>query len=291
MTFCKNRSRLIPELDWAAVENAEGFVFLGCGGVNSQLIAQLSREGLGRKGITVIDPDRIEESDLGRNAIALPVDVGLPKVDVIADFRALLGLPTRTLARALANAFVEDLKDEDVSLIIDATDTDLSRLQAAITARERGCPILHVGAGVTFEASRRVAGGQVLFHDPREKSSGCIICADALDLEKAEEQSLTHRQRELRRRAGYLVDLPEQPTPMVGHLAAVIAGVAAELVCNFLLHGRAPSSLHAFSLDELRLVEANVPRSPTCPLCAPRLTAAAGTSQLPPAKHIAQGSK
>lgn len=68
---------------------------IGCSGTGSPTIEQLARLGVGT--IVLIDPDRIEEKNLNRILNARSIDVGSPKVTVLARVINQMGLETKTI--------------------------------------------------------------------------------------------------------------------------------------------------------------------------------------------------
>jgi molybdopterin-synthase adenylyltransferase len=61
-------------------------VLIGCGGIGSPALQYLAAAGIGR--LTLIDSDTVEESNLQRQTIFTPADVGRPKAEVAAQWVA-----------------------------------------------------------------------------------------------------------------------------------------------------------------------------------------------------------
>jgi molybdopterin/thiamine biosynthesis adenylyltransferase len=62
---------------------ASRVLILGCGGLGSWTAVGLAESGVGR--LTLVDPDSVEISNLGRQLLFTPDDIGRAKVDVVAD--------------------------------------------------------------------------------------------------------------------------------------------------------------------------------------------------------------
>src|SRR6516165_10514714 len=59
-------------------------VIVGCGGIGSPALQYLAAAGIGR--LTLIDSDVIEESNLQRQTIFKPADIGRAKAEAAADW-------------------------------------------------------------------------------------------------------------------------------------------------------------------------------------------------------------
>lgn len=77
-----HRTRLLLGADKLQKLQQSSVMIVGCGAVGSFAIEALSRIGIGN--ITIVDFDRIEESNINRQLFALSSTVGMPKVDVAA---------------------------------------------------------------------------------------------------------------------------------------------------------------------------------------------------------------
>ena len=82
------RHIVLPEVGGVGqVALAEAHVVLvGCGGIGSPALQYLVGAGVGR--LTLIDSDVVEISNLQRQTIFTPADVGRPKAEVAADWVA-----------------------------------------------------------------------------------------------------------------------------------------------------------------------------------------------------------
>jgi molybdopterin/thiamine biosynthesis adenylyltransferase len=79
----------------AALQSRPFFV-IGCGGLGSQIAVMLA--ALGAQRLTLVDRDTIEASNLNRLFWASPADVGLAKVDVLAEhLRTHYSIAARTM--------------------------------------------------------------------------------------------------------------------------------------------------------------------------------------------------
>lgn len=89
---------------------------IGCSGTGSPTIEQLARLGVGE--LVIMDPDEIEVKNLNRIVNSRMIDVGRPKVEVIAEAINNLGLNTKV------NPYAVNLYD-DINLLKDLITCDI----------------------------------------------------------------------------------------------------------------------------------------------------------------------
>ena len=84
------RQRVLPGFGTVGQRRLAGahVVVLGAGGLGSAVIPVLVAAGVGR--VTVVDDDRVEATNLHRQLLHSPADVGRAKVDSAADAAAAL---------------------------------------------------------------------------------------------------------------------------------------------------------------------------------------------------------
>lgn len=77
------RQIMLPEIGVCGQEKLSGsnVLILGAGGLGTPALEYLARAGIG--SITLVEPDRVEESNLGRQIQYLTQDIGRLKIDVI----------------------------------------------------------------------------------------------------------------------------------------------------------------------------------------------------------------
>lgn len=127
----------------------------GLGGVGSWCAEALARTGVGR--LTLVDQDRVSESNLNRQVCALNSTVGLPKAQVMA--ARLLDIAPDLQVTAL-NARYEAASREAFfgvryDYIADCIDLVACKLDLIQTAGERGIPVISaLGTGNKTDAQR-----------------------------------------------------------------------------------------------------------------------------------------
>lgn len=155
-------------------------VMLGAGGLGSAVVPALVAAGVGR--VTVVDDDRVEATNLHRQTLHSPADVGRSKVDSAADAAAALS-PETTIV-AVPRRFDAGNADEllaDADLVIDGTDDVLTRYVADDAAARAGLPLVWGSAakfsgqvGVSWEA-RGVSYRDLFPEPPADAGLSCEV--------------------------------------------------------------------------------------------------------------------
>jgi len=114
----------------------------GVGGVGSFTVEALARLGVGH--LTLVDPDKVAESNLNRQLIALHSTLGTYKVD--AARARVLDINPEADVEALKLFYLPENADSfDVSrfdCIVDAIDTVSAKLELIVRAKAAGVPIV-----------------------------------------------------------------------------------------------------------------------------------------------------
>jgi molybdopterin/thiamine biosynthesis adenylyltransferase len=195
---------------------------VGAGGLGSIVIEQLVRSGVRR--FVLVDFDKAESSNLTRVALLFPDDVrqGRLKVDVMADRIRELAADAEVFAIAdslYAERSLRALAGTDI--LIGCTDDSGSRFALNEVSLRFLRPYLDVGSGI-HPGARTVFGGRYTFLLP---GSGCLTCAQAIDVQQAARELRPRVLREAELRAGYIEGVPER-APAVMSLNGVVASLA-----------------------------------------------------------------
>ncbi len=115
---------------------------VGLGGVGSHAACSLVRNGIG--GVRLIDFDTLTWSSLNRHAVAVPEDVGRPKVDVMAQAlrRINPNLRVETRAAFFGAESQEALLDGELSFVVDAIDSVNPKVDLISACVTRHIPII-----------------------------------------------------------------------------------------------------------------------------------------------------
>ena len=209
---------------------------VGAGGLGSPVLRLLAQSGAAE--ITVIDDDRVDESNLHRQTLYTPDDVGLSKIE-----RAVAVLRQRSPGlsiRAVEGRFVPDMAMEllkDHSLVIEGADNLATKFLVADAARLSAMPAVQAGAvrwaGWAFCALPDSACLRCLFEDiPRDRLE---TCAEA---------------------------------GVVGPVVGVLGGLEAAFAIRLLQGERPGGELWHYDALKGSLRKTFVRRRSDCPLCA-----------------------
>ena len=155
-------------------------VVLGAGGLGSAVVPALVAAGIGR--VTVVDDDRVDVTNLHRQTLHTPDDVGRSKVESATD--AAAALSPETLVRPVALRFDAGNADgllADADLVIDGTDDILTRYVADDAAARARIPLVWGSAakfsgqvGVSWDA-RGVSYRDLFPEPPADAGLSCEI--------------------------------------------------------------------------------------------------------------------
>ena len=151
MDFLDRTRKLLSKSEMDRLENSNVCVF-GCGGVGGYVIEMLVRSGVG--SLTIVDFDKIDETNINRQIIATTKTVGLQKVDVIT--KRCKEINPNVKITAIDSRFDEQTKNdfdlEKFSFVVDAIDDVPNKLQLILLAKEKNVNIISaMGAGNKIE--------------------------------------------------------------------------------------------------------------------------------------------
>lgn len=226
--------------------NGRGVLVIGAGGLSSPALSVLIESGVRR--LTLVDDDRVDETNLQRQTLFQESDVGRPKVEAAADRLRALVPPGQPLELSLvAERFAPDNALELVSghaLVLEGADNYATKFLAADAAKLSGVALTQAGAvrlsGWAF-ATLPSAGPclRCVFEDiPRGQPETCAI-------------------------AGVL-------GPVVGVLGALEASLAVQLLLGM---KHAAGVLWSYEATRGKLRRVRVSQRAGCPLCAGKITA------------------
>lgn len=142
-------------------------LIVGLGGLGSPVALYLAKSGLAE--IRLADFDTVSLSNLPRQVLYGPQDIGRPKAQALAEALGRLAPQTRFIA-ATEKAEAQALADwvEEADLVLDCTDQFVTR-----QAINRAC---HQGKKPLVSASALQWSGQLMVIDPAQPDSGCYAC-------------------------------------------------------------------------------------------------------------------
>jgi len=252
----------------------------GLGGVGALIVANV--RGLGFGEITLVDPERLEMSNLNRFVGSGIEDVGHYKVDICRReiHRVAPETQIHTFTCGVEDTVVQKhLQSADV--IVAALDGMQPRAELQVLAARFLKPLFDLGSGILVEPDGQIRrqGSQIIVYIP---DGPCLAC-QGLDLFRPTEGI----SGAIRRQVGYVVGEPEEATPTaVTTINSVVAGWTVDLIIKFLT-GLTPIPLYT-QIDQWRgtVTSWSYQKKATCPICGPAGIEGKGEIRvaLPPSK-------
>lgn len=170
------RHIVLPEVGGAgqAVLADAHVVLVGCGGIGSPALQYLAAAGIGR--LTLIDDDAVDVSNLQRQTIFTPSDVGQPKAEAAAEWvrRFDLGLEVNAVAARVGDSNADRLLS-GTDLVFDGCDNFATRLAVSDACVRLGIPLTSAAIGRFQGQVANFAG-----HLPGHACYRCFV-GDAFD--------------------------------------------------------------------------------------------------------------
>lgn len=235
-------------------------VVCGVGGIGSVVVA--NAKGLGFKEITLIDPDKVEMSNLNRLMGAERDDVGKFKVGIME--REIRKVDPGVVVHVLPCKVEEDEAHRaiiDGDVIISGLDDLSSRFEVQILSARYLKPLLDIGSGISLKADRKTVadmGGQVVLYYP---GGPCLACQGIPIFE-----AVTGLSNEIRRTVGYVRGTDVTP-PSVVTTNSVIGGMAMNTLVKYLVGFPINSTHTKYDLMGETIHHFNFGKKAECPIC------------------------
>lgn len=241
------RHIVLPEIGGAGQARlaASHAVLIGVGGIGSPALQYLASAGIGR--LTLVDDDTVDVSNLQRQTLFAPADVGRAKAEVATDWvqrfdRALKVRAVTTRIGAENAAGI--LNGADV--VLDGCDNFATRLAVSDACVAAGVPLVSAALG-RFQGQVAAFAG----HLPGEACYRCFVgdAFDAVDCDTCAEDGV------------------------LGAMAGWVATFAAMQAVRVLLSGASTfgnpqwGQLHLFDGLAPSLRSMRIPRDPACKGC------------------------
>ncbi|MBA2470773.1 MAG: ThiF family adenylyltransferase [Pseudonocardiales bacterium] len=261
-------SRQLPLLGVATQEalSKARVAVVGLGGLGSFVALELAYLGVGH--LTLIDPDRIELSNLNRLIGAGPDDVGRHKVDVFRQVieRLAPGVAVTAVAAPLLDCIaLNHAKAAD--LLLGCVDTHGARLSLNHLSIRYLIPLIDAGTGARLGTDSLDArlGGQVQVVAP---GVGCLECRGFIHAQRAAYDLAPPEIQEYERARGYGT---EEDRPSVIFLNGVVASMQVAETARTLAAASGPTDvapkLVVYDAKTQRTFPATVSYSPECATC------------------------
>ncbi len=244
---------------------------VGSGGTGSLIFEALLRLGVGK--LVLIDPDRIELSNLNRIIQASRQDVQSKRLKVEIMKRKAQRINRKTKVIALARSILEkgaqgQLKGVDV--IFGAVDNDLARLVFNQLAARYLIPLIDVATGINVDKKGHILdfAGQVYLFVPG--ASPCLSCLEAIDAREVNLSLMSEEDRSRQRQLGYISG-ETLVAPAVLPLNMQLVSLALAEFMNLIFGFRKVNNYVFYDgLSEDRVAHAiKVKPESSCPVCSP----------------------
>jgi molybdopterin-synthase adenylyltransferase len=246
---------------------------VGTGGTGSIAAEQLAY--LGVRKFILIDPDRIDLTNLNRVVGALANDIGRLKTDVAADMIARIvsdSVVHRIVGDVTRTRFARELRGAD--FIFSCTDSHGSRAVIQQIAYQYLIPCIDVGSVISASGCH-ISGihGRVQALAP---GLPCFACCELLDSEEVRRDMMNaeERQRDVYIQGG------NEPAPAVISINGTVTSIAMTMFLAMTVG--VPSDgrhiLYNALIPSLRVV--SFTRNPSCYICSSRGVLARGDAQL-----------
>ncbi len=207
---------------------------VGLGGTGSVSFVQLVHLGVRR--ITVIDADRVENSNVSRIFGATSHDAGVAwKVDVAARYAESVGLGTEvTVIRGQLGTDVSVSEIESCDIVLSCVDQHLPRALLNRLAYDKAIPIIDMGNVFRTNSSGRITAGagRVVIVGPERP---CLACWGHIDPDRIRIEALAPADRASQAKDGY-VDGADVPQPSVIAFNTTVAGAAVIELLRLVTH-------------------------------------------------------
>jgi len=220
-------------------------LILGTGGLGSAMAYLLSR--LGFRMITVYDQERIDETNINRfYFVSKPrAAIGKFKAGFVAKAMRVFNRfgKYRAINASIYNEHTASEAIKNTDLIITALDSDGPRLVACSLATRYGKPLVNVSNAIYLDENKKIKGAfsSCQWFIPREEKYPCLRCQGGLDDKAIEQELMSQRLKEMRRKAGYIVGTNESPNAQVIPINSTAAGIAAWEIALWASGIRAPT--------------------------------------------------
>lgn len=216
--FGKDLQRLLGNLHVGVV---------GCGGTGSAVIEQLARLGVGQ--LTIVDDDKVEDTNISRVHGSTLHDEGREKVQVMQDMIQKIGFGTEIHVikrKAIYESVARALRNCD--LIFGCTDDQAGRMILNELSIHYYIPLIDMGVVIDSHSGYlRSVLGRVTMVRPR---ANCLLCRQWIRIDMVEAELMSAELRERRAREGYAPELEEKDPAVVSFTTAVAAQSVMEML-------------------------------------------------------------
>jgi len=211
---------------------------VGCGGTGSAVGEQLVR--LGVRQFTLIDPDRLSESNVTRVYGSFEADAGQPKVEVLSRHLKKIASDVQCeIVQSMITLEASARRLIGCDVVFGCTDDNAGRLVLSRLASFLLIPVIDCGVLLSSGPAGELMGidARVTILSP---GSACLVCRDRVDLARAGSELLTPDERRRREDEGYAPALARTEPAVVTFTTGVAAAAVSELLERLIGYGPIP---------------------------------------------------
>lgn len=211
---------------------------VGCGGIGSAVAEQLAR--LGVRHFMLIDPDLLSASNVTRVYGSSALQVGVPKVNLLAEHLRRIAPDARCEIEASMVTLEPTARQLTASdLVFGCTDDNAGRLVLSRLSTFFLMPVIDSGVLLSSDSADNLIGidGRVTTLAPAQ---ACLVCRGRIDLQRAAAELLTPDERRRRVDEGYAPALERTEPAVVSYTTAVASAAVAELLERLIGYGPTP---------------------------------------------------
>lgn len=230
------------------------------------VVQSLAHLGIGR--LVLVDPDRIEVSNLNRVVGATPADAQAGTLKVSIARRLATQINPAAQVVALPTSVLDPhtwWRLRAVDVLIGAVDSNAARWAINLLAVQYARLYLDVAVEITRHQNTLEVAGHLAVVRP---DGPCLRCLHGYDPAQAA-QELQPQLMAAKRAAGYLADQPDEPAPSVIFLNQALAAQAVAEVLNWVTGWRSPQTYLLVDLTSPAVTPIAADPDPACSTCGP----------------------
>ncbi len=246
---------------------------VGLGGTGSVVAEQLAHLGVYR--FILVDPDRIEPTNLNRVVGATKGDVGRFKVDVAADHITAIASEA-SVKRVRGDVTYTNVAKELIStdFIFSCTDSHGSRAVIQQIAYQYLIPCIDVGSLLT------AADGQIMGIHGRVQALApglpCFTCSGLIDAEEVRRDMMNEGERRL----DPYIQGAREPAPAVISINSTVTSLAVTMFMAMTIGVPSEGRYVLYNAKSPSLRSVTASRNPICYICSPKGVLGRGDAQV-----------
>jgi molybdopterin/thiamine biosynthesis adenylyltransferase len=243
---------------------------VGVGGLGSMVAEQLARLGIGE--LVIVDPDRIEKSNLPRLVGAFDHHVGQPKVTAVREHLWRSGRDSLSVKAVQTPIQEQPSVLDDCDIVVGCVDSVTARSFCNEYAVKQLCYYLDAGVRIDTPDESESTDEQTIeltgyVHLVAPGSTACFDCLGRHDQAAARIEQLSPAERDAERERGYIDDEELRPEPAVIHLNGQCASKVVSVLVGLTTGACTPPDFIRYEDHANEITELTTEPSDRCPTC------------------------